>query len=100
MAKNKEIDIIAENKDTVVFAEVKTRTENVFVKGEPRPASAVTPDKQRSIIRAAKYYIATQKINKRIRFDVIEVFLDENKKAVRIRHLENTFNLNSSNRRH
>ena len=100
VAKNKEIDIIAENKDTVVFVEVKARTENVFVKGEPRPASAVTPDKQRSIIRAAKYYIATQKINKRIRFDVIEVFLDENKKAVRIRHLENTFNLNSANRRH
>ena len=100
VAKNKEIDIIAENKDTVVFVEVKTRTENVSVKGEPRPASAVTPDKQRDIITAAKYYIAAQKINKRIRFDVIEVFLDENKKAVRIRHLENTFNLNSANRRH
>ena len=100
VAKNKEIDIIAENKDTVVFVEVKARTENVVVRGEPRPASAVTPDKQRSIIRTAKYYIATQKINKRISFDVIEVFLDGTKKAVKINHLENTFNLNSANRRH
>jgi putative endonuclease len=100
VAKNKEIDIIAENKQTVIFVEVKTRTENVSVKGEPRPASAVTPDKQRDIITVAKYYIAAQKINKRIRFDVIEVLLNENKKALKINHLENTFNLNSANRRH
>ena len=100
VAKNKEIDIIAENKDTVVFVEVKTRTENVSVKGEPRPASAVTPDKQRDIITAAKYYIAAQKINKRIRFDVIEVLLNESGKPVKTNHLENTFNLDSANRRH
>lgn len=100
VAKNKEIDIIAENKQTVIFVEVKTRTENVSVKGEPRPASAVTPDKQKDIIKAAKYYTAAKKITKRIRFDVIEVLLNENKKAIKINHLENTFNLNSANRRH
>lgn len=100
VAKNKEIDIIAENKQTVIFVEVKTRTENISVKGEPRPASAVTPDKQKDIIKAAKYYTAAKKITKRIRFDVIEVLLNENKKAIKINHLENTFNLNSANRRH
>ena len=48
-----EIDIIAENKDFIVFVEVKTRTEDF----QMHPATAVTNEKQRSIIWAADGYI-------------------------------------------
>ena len=91
-----EIDIIAEDKDTTVFVEVKTRTignENIK---ELRPAAAVTPEKQRKIIATAKYFLGTHHTGKRIRFDIIEVFLDSKKSVSRICHIESAFNYNSA----
>ena len=91
-----EIDIIAENKDTIAFIEVKTRTIGKESYNEPRPASAVTPEKQRKIIKTAKYYLGTAPRDKHISLDVIEVYLTESKKAQEILHFENAFNLNSA----
>lgn len=91
-----EIDIIAENKTTTVFVEVKTRTVGHQSPKEPRPASSVTPDKQRKIITAAKYFLGTHRVGKRVRFDIIEVYLDENKKVQNIMHLESAFNYNTA----
>lgn len=65
----KELDIVAENKDFIVFVEVKTRTENFLVD----PASAVARKKRESIIFAADAYIRKYDINKESRFDVIIV---------------------------
>lgn len=96
VAVNSEIDIIAENKTTVIFVEVKTRTLGHENRNEARPASSVTPEKQRKIIAAAKYFLGTYFEEKRVRFDIIEVYLDENKKAQKILHLESAFNYNTA----
>lgn len=100
-ASGNEIDIIAEDKEHIVFVEVKTRTVERQSQKEPRPASAVTPDKQKKIICAAKYYLAFNRTEKRIRFDIVEVYLSEKnqKKAEKILHLRGAFNGDSANRR-
>ncbi len=87
--KYSEIDIIAENKEYIIFVEVKTRT------GEcsPRPADAVNLKKQQMILKAAKYYLTyTNQSVKQPRFDVAEVFLSEDKsKPYKINYIENAF---------
>jgi len=80
-----EIDIIAENKDFIVFAEVKTRSGDF----QMHPVTAVTNEKQKSIIRAAEGYIQRYKIDKESRFDVITII---NKRSdFEIDHIENAF---------
>jgi putative endonuclease len=80
-----EIDIIAENKDQIVFVEVKTRTDDY----QMHPLTAVTNEKQKSIIVAANGYLQKFKIDKESRFDVITVI----KKAdsFQIDHIEDAF---------
>jgi putative endonuclease len=80
-----EIDIIAENRDLVVFAEVKTRSDDYRMP----PVTAVTNEKQRSIIRAADGYIRKFNIDKDSRFDVITII----KKSgdFEIDHIEDAF---------
>ncbi|MCK5312928.1 MAG: YraN family protein [Desulfobacteraceae bacterium] len=69
--KSAEIDIIAKDKDTIAFIEVKTR--KTLKKGFP--AESVNFAKQKKIISAALYYIRENNLNNvRLRFDVIEVF--------------------------
>lgn len=65
-----EIDIIARRERTVHFVEVKTRT-----RGDDygRPAEAVTREKQRRILRAARYYMMRHKEAESFSFDVAEV---------------------------
>ena len=93
VAEGAEIDIIARRKDTVVFAEVKTRSAK---EGENlSPASAVTPEKQRKIIKAAKYYAAYNAKDFILRLDVIEILLESKRKRT-INHIENAFNINTS----
>ena len=91
-----EIDIIAENKTTIAFIEVKARTVGKENPREARPASAVTPSKQRKIISAAKYYLGTYKKEKRVSLDIIEVYMNQSHKAEKITHIENAFNRNTA----
>ena len=91
-----EIDIIAKNREYYVFVEVKTRTLELQSPKEPRPASSVTPEKQRKKITVAKWYLGTVPKGRKIRFDVIEVYLNEEKEVQKIMHLENAFNYNTS----
>ena len=91
-----EIDIIARNKDTVIFVEVKSRTLGHESPKEARPASAVTPEKQRKIISAAKYFMGETHEEGRMRFDIIEVYFNENKKAERALHMEGAFNYDTA----
>ena len=77
-----EIDIIAKQKDVIVFVEVKDRQTKRF--GLPR--EAITPYKQRKIRLVATQYLQSHKaIDKRARFDCIEVLGDT------ITHIENAF---------
>jgi putative endonuclease len=80
-----EIDIIAENKEFVIFAEVKTRA----VDFQMHPVTAVTREKQRSIIFAADGYLRRYGIDKESRFDVITVIKKSN--DFEIDHIENAF---------
>lgn len=64
-----EVDIIAENKECIVFAEVKTRAEAPL---DP-PVNAITREKQKAIIWAAEAYVKRYSIQKESRFDVITV---------------------------
>jgi len=63
----KEIDIVAENNEFIVFVEVKTRTESLMEKID----EIVNSEKRRSIIYAAEAYIKKYNIDKDARFDVI-----------------------------
>ena len=94
-----EIDVIAECESAVVFVEVNTRDVASISQKEPRPASAVTPKKQRRIITAAKGYLASHRTDKRVRFDIIEVYVDKDargRRTVSLKHLENAFNKNTA----
>jgi putative endonuclease len=64
-----EIDIVAENRDFIVFAEVKTRTADFL---DPLP-NVISAGKQKSIILAAEGYVKRYRIDKESRFDVITV---------------------------
>ena len=77
-----EIDIIARQKDVVVFVEVKTRTDESF----GFAAEAVDSKKQQKIRNVALLY--TQKHNiSNFRFDVVEVYIKDD----RINHIINAF---------
>jgi putative endonuclease len=80
-----EVDIIAENKDYIVFAEVKTRSEDFLMP----PASAVTREKQRSLVFCADRYIQRYGVQKECRFDVITVI--SSGESFQVDHIENAF---------
>ena len=89
-----EIDIIAEDKDFVIFAEVKTRcvTNINDIDSIYSPASAVTKEKQKRLITAARAFLSTYKKERQPRFDVIEIFLDKQTlKLIKINHITNAF---------
>ena len=91
-----EIDIIAKKGEHTVFCEVKTRTLGKESDKEPRPASAVTPDKQKKIISVAKYYSAHENVKTKLRFDVIEIWLNKDKKVKKESHLVGAFNYDTA----
>ncbi len=80
-----EIDIIAENKDFIVFVEVKTRSEDFQVD----PKDAVNREKQRSMIFCADNYIKWNNVSKECRFDVVTVIMSQD--SHKIDHIEDAF---------
>jgi putative endonuclease len=67
-----EMDIIAREKDTLVFIEVKTRTSTFF--GPPQ--LAVTSSKQRHLSKVALYYLKEKRLEDvKARFDVVAILL-------------------------
>jgi len=82
---HKEIDIIAQKAEVVVFIEVKTRKTAFF--GEPE--EFVSKVKQNLLIKAANQYLAQKKINLEARFDIISIlFMGEEH---RINHIREAF---------
>ena len=92
-----EVDIIARKGGVMAFVEVKTRTREHLAPHEARPAASVTPEKQRKIIKAAKFF--PRNPDKAMRFDVIEVIYSEGQRKPEINHLISTFNYNTAHRR-
>ena len=71
-----EIDIIAKDKNEIVFIEVKSRSSIQY----GCPSEAVNKQKIRHLYRTAKYYLYKNKyLNNYIRFDVIEILIKNGK---------------------
>ena len=106
-AANGEIDIVALDGKTLVFVEVKTRTNDLY--GEP--ISAVNTEKMQAVINAAAHfenqYVKNGCLNLKVsllgisfgyrkkltgrRFDVIEVFMTKDFKVNNIKHHKGFF---------
>lgn len=83
VAKQGEIDIIAKDKQELVFVEVKTRTNTLYGK----PIDAVNTPKQKHLISTVQYYLYVNHLeNEFVRLDVIEVYL--NGDAYKINHIK------------
>ena len=84
-----EIDLIAENRKVIVFAEVKART-GTF--GNKMPEEYVDETKKRRMVAAANAYVKYRKIEKEIRFDIIGLIVNPATNEITYRcHLENAF---------
>ena len=92
-----EIDIIAENREYIVFAEVKTRNVRCDAR-YGRPADAVNRRKRMHLLYAVSHYLHQHPSDKKQRMDIIEVYKRENGtdcfEIVDIRHIPNAFGAN------
>ncbi len=84
-----EMDLIAESRKEIVFAEVKART---TMYGDIRPEEYVDENKKRRMIAAANAYMKYRKIEKRPRFDIIGIGVNAETGEITYRsHLEDAF---------
>lgn len=68
-----EVDIIAQDIDSLCFIEVKTRSNNSF----GTPAEAVSRQKQSTIKTIAQIYMQRHDFfDKPVRFDIVEIIMD------------------------
>lgn len=80
-----EIDIVAREGDTLVFVEVKTRTNRMF----GLPEEAIDARKQHKLSMTAEHYLAARHLyEKDYRIDSVAVEIDETGAEPRIRHEE------------
>jgi len=80
-----EIDIIAENEQSIVIVEVKTRNSTYF--GDPQ--DFVSKSKIKLLVKAAHEYMIQNTLEKEIRFDIISVI--KNKHIESVEHFEDAF---------
>ena len=85
-----EIDIVARDKNVLIFVEVKTRKTEDF----GQPLSAVDRKKRHALSRAAARYLKRLRDpNVFFRFDIVEVIGSCGEGDPVLRHYENAFNL-------
>jgi putative endonuclease len=86
--KTGEIDLVMLDKDgTVVFVEVKTRTNENFAPAE----AVISPAKKNRLFKTARYFLTIHKIEDRpCRFDSVVIITDKTGQE-QIRHYENAF---------
>lgn len=86
-----EIDIIAEDKDTVCFVEVKTRSSDKF----GLPQEALSNFKQRQIAKTALGFLKENRLlERKARFDAVSVTWEGDSPQIDL--ITNAFELNSS----
>ena len=84
-----EVDLIAESKTEVVFAEVKARTTTF---GNKMPEEFVDETKRKRMVAAANAYIKYRKLEKLPRFDIFGILVNADTQEITYRnHLENAF---------
>ena len=83
-----EIDIIANDSQYIIFAEVKTRNEFAVA----TPSEWVDKRKQKKLMMTAAIYLQNNPTDLQPRFDVVEVVLAKgSQELVSINHIENAF---------
>lgn len=82
-----EIDIIAMKDDIIGFVEVKTRAQD----SENRPMEAVDEEKQNKMRMTADSFLSYSGLKNATRFDVCEVWLNEEQKLVKLNYIPNAF---------
>ncbi len=89
-----EIDLIALHNGEVVFVEVKTRTSDAY----GAPELAVTPQKQRRMIKAALGYIKYKKLHQvPCRFDVVAITAAAAAAEDGVELIQNAFEIDRTN---
>jgi len=84
-----EVDLIAENKNEIVFVEVKARTTTF---GGIHPVEYVDENKKRRLAAAANAYIRYKQSEKNPRFDIIGILVNAETGEIKEReHIENAF---------
>ena len=84
--KKNEIDIIAIDKNEIVFVEVKERATDMF----GSPYEKVNKKKQELIIKVADNYIIRNNINLEARFDIVSI-VNIDSEEPKIEHIINAF---------
>ena len=79
-----EIDLIAQKDDTLIFVEVKARSDK-----DLDPAEALTAEKIRNVVRGANSYLMNQEHDYYYRFDVAAV--NGNAEDYKLDYLEDAF---------
>jgi putative endonuclease len=83
-----ELDLVCEHRGTLVFVEVKARTSS----DHGHPLEAVTPHKQRQLVRLAEAYLRSLRgPPPPCRFDVVAVELDAHGRPGRVEVLPDAF---------
>lgn len=83
-----EIDIIAKDKQVLVFVEVKSRSSSSY----GTPEAAIHPEKIQKLTRAALFYLKAHQITgSPARFDVVSVYLENKKEKPVIKVIQNAF---------
>lgn len=82
-----ELDIVASKNGTICFVEVKTRNERTDI----RPMEAVDEGKRQRVEMAAKSFLSYTKLKGETRFDVCEIYLDDNNALSGINYIKNAF---------
>lgn len=81
-----EIDIVAQDKDTLVFVEVKTRMESDRIS----PEESITPWKIKTLKRTALFYKNLHpELPELLRIDFVGVVLKNDFEVKKINHIEN-----------
>lgn len=84
-----EIDIIARDRDVLVFVEVKSRAGLGF----GHPAESITATKRRRMARVAQYFLSRRRLTDvPCRFDVVEVLRNPGI-DLEVRHIVDAFRL-------
>jgi len=85
-----EIDIIAKEKDEYVFVEVKSR--NLIGYQNTLPEENITYSKLHKLSKIASQYLYQNNLRgANYRFDAISVWLDNDAKMAKIKHIRNIF---------
>ena len=82
-----ELDIVARQGEILAFVEVKTRGPKMIAS----PAEAVNFSKRQRLVATAEEYLIQNPLQLQPRFDILEIYLDEDGGFLRADWLQNAF---------